>query len=656
MARRSIEPNNMGVSFKEFDRLKKEYKYPDDLNLHPDSEQHAKILQLLMTAAKESYDVISARFKNWRELDEKLSVYIELDDSEKNIKESDHRRPVSIVVPIAYATRETLLTYWSAAFLQSPILRYEASRDPNDLIKVLLLENIIEQNNIRSKLSLDLHTVWSDAFTYGFGAGAPAWRTTYRYRTKYKKVVDTILGFPYRSRDVLTKEEIVDFNGNVLDAFDPYNCLPDPTVPIVKVDDMNFFGDVDRMTFNALLLEEKYGEGDYFNVKYLEVMKNKTSRYNSADESNTGRYMKQNINPMHRAGGQASQPTDIMTMRIWLIPKEYGLGDSEYPEVWMFKVASDRVIVYAQQSPYDHNKLGVVTMSPDSDGHTTLPVSILEREYPLQHGIDWLWQSHVANVRKAVNNMFVVDPSRINMNDLVDTKYGMLARTRASNWGLPVKDAIFQLPVQDVTQGHINDIGFLMNIDNLVFTNTQAKGGIEKRGDRVSATEARDTRTSFLSKMEKQAKIGGIQFHYPLADQFMSNTIQFLDDEQYVKITGDYAQVLAEEYGIDANFMKLDPRTLDVSYDVVPHDGTIPSGENAQVWERMMNNAASHPEIYEGLDFVRAWKHVARLLGAKNPEQFMKNKKGIESRVTDQGSIDEAVRKGNAIPLSQVGG
>lgn len=657
MPLKDFKPNNSTASFESLERIT--YDYPEDLNLHPDSEQHRAILQLLLKAAQESYEVMYDRFDVWRELDEKLSVYTELDSDEKEIQDEDERKPVSIVVPIAYATRETLLTYWVAAFLQSPILRYEASKDPNDLVGVMLLESIIEQHNIRSKLALDLHTMWSDSFTYGFGAGATNWRTTYRYRTRYVEKVDRLLGFPYKKSKVLERQEIVDFNGNNLDVLDPYNCLPDPSVPVIKVNDMNFFGYVERTNYNDLLLDEKHGGGDVFNVKFLHDLSDKTSRYFSADEYNTGRYRKQNINPSLRPGsGMATKPADIMTMKMWIIPKDLDLGKGEYPEVWEFRVVADRVIIGAQPSENDHNQLGIVTMSPDSDGHTTLPVSILEREYPLQHGIDWLWQSHVANVRKAVNNMFVVDPSIINMNDLVNTKYGMLARTRAAAWGRPVGDAIHQLQVQDVTQGHINDIGFLMNIDNLVFTNTQAKGGMEKRGDRVSAQEARDTRTSFLSKMEKQAKIGSIQGHYDIADQYASNTIQFLDDEQYVKITGDYAQLLAEEYGIDTRFIKVDPGALDVRYDVVPNDGTIPSGEYAQIWERLMNNAAAHPDIYGSLDFVRVWRHVARLLGAKNPHMFMKNRAPIQSRVTDQGTIEEEVRKGNMVPFERniVGG
>jgi hypothetical protein len=339
-------------------------------------------------------------------------------------------------------------------------------------------------------------------------------------------------------------------------------------------------------------------------------------------------------------------------MYAWIIPSEYGLGDSDYPEIWKFMVAADRVIVGAQELGFDHNKIPVCTMSPDSDGHTTLPVSILEREYPLQHAIDWLWQSHVTNVRKVINNMLVADPSLVNMNDLVDTKYGMVARLRAAAWGRGVNDAVMQLPIQDVTKGNIADIGFLMGIDNLVFTSNQAKGSQDRSGERVSAQEARDTRMSFLSKMEKGAKLGAMQAHYDIAYQFASNTIQLMEEEHYVKITGEYSKQLADEYQVQADFFKISPQALDVRWDVVAQDGTIPGGEYADIWERLMANAAAHPDTFQGLDFVRIWKHIARLLGARNPDDFMK--KDVQTKALPQEQIDAEVQKGNIVPAREL--
>jgi len=486
------------------------------------------------------------------------------------------------------------------------------------------------------------------SFTYGFSAAVTDWVVVKGFKTTRNEERD---GF-FQKEMKLVREEVTKFEGNAIHVLDPYCCLPDPNVPVTKVQDMEFFGWVERTNYLKLLNEEKDSDSDLFNVKYLNGVKNASSVYYKNDAENTGRYEKQGITL--NIGGNANV-VDVIHLFRWIIPSDYGLSEEDYPELWYFQIASDRVIIFAMPLDRDHNQIPVCTMSPDSDGHTTLPVSILEREYPMQHAIDWLWKSHVANVRKAVNNMFVVDPSIIDTNDVVDTKFGMLARVRPSAWGHGVTDGIMQLPIQDVTQNHISDIGFLMNVDSLVFTSNQAKGVQDRRGERVSASESRDTRTSFLSKMEKQAKIGAMQGHYDIAYQFASNTIQLLSDERYIKLTGDYATILAEEYQINAKFVKVDPRALNIDWDVVPQDGTIPGGEYADVWERLMNNAAAHPELFQKLDFVRVWKHIARLLGARNPDDFMK-KGNISASVADQASIDEGVRKGNVVPFNQMEG
>lgn len=643
--------NNKEVSFDiGADRLKQTYNYPEGINLEPDGVIHRKILKELMKNAKDSYAIIQDRFSTWKEIDQKLSVYIDLTKEDQRTKNDDESKPVSIVVPVAYATRESLLTYWVAAFLNNPpINRYEPSKDPNDTLGVLLLENIIQQQMVRSKAALDYHTMWSDAFSYGLGGVATSWKVEYGYRTRNDIQTDTILGVPIRRRSVRTRESVINYEGNELNPIDPYNTLPDPNVPITKVQSGEFFGWSERSNLHKLLLDEQFGDGEVFNVKYLELMQDKTSSFYYDAVSDSGRYSKQGINfPGDKVTGNIC---DKLHFYKWLTPSEYGLGEGEIPELWYFVVVADRIIIEARPLGLDHNQIPVGMMSPDSDGHVSLPVSILEREYPLQHAIDWLWKSHVANVRKAVNNMFVVDPSLINTEDVTDTKFGMLARLRPSAWGRGVREAIEQLQVQDVTKGHIQDIGFLMNIDSLVFTSDQAKGVQQRKGERVSAQEARDTRLSFLSKMEKNAKMGAIQAHQDIAYQLAANTIQLLEREQYVKITGDYRQRLIDEYGVDTRFVKVDPQYLDVRYDVIPTGGTIEGGEFSSDWVQLLQLAGQNPDIYQNLDFTRVFKHVARLLGAKNVDEFMK--RPITSNVETSDNIDKQVQAGNYAPVDQ---
>ena len=73
----------------------------------------------------ESARVISRRHHSWEDIDEKLTVHIPTTEKEKEIKDKDRRKPVSIVFPYSYAILETLVSYLVAAFFPEPIFRYE---------------------------------------------------------------------------------------------------------------------------------------------------------------------------------------------------------------------------------------------------------------------------------------------------------------------------------------------------------------------------------------------------------------------------------------------------------------------------------------------------------------------------------------------------
>lgn len=650
---KSVSPNNKDVAFPDLDGLRSHYsdRYPEGVDLNPDGEVHKKLLQFILNSVKSSHDVMSIRYPTWKEIEEKLTVYVDLDTDDRKIRDADPSKPVAMVVPISYATREVLLTYMTTAFLKHPLFKYIPSDDPNDLIKVIALESIIAQDCIRSKVGLDLYTMWGDEITFGFSVGSPTWVVKNGFKTIYNDVVERVLGIPLKKRRVREKRPIITFEGNALRTIDVYNFYPDPAVPVTEVEDMEFCDWVDRTSYHKLMREEAQDE-DIFNVKYLAKMQSRTSAYFNATHTNTGRYSKTKIPFGNELPSNTSNHVDVHNFYAWIVPSEYSLSSSESPEHWCFKVAADRVIIEAKRSNFDHNQHPIAIMAPDSDGHTTVPVSLLEREFPLQHAMDWLWKAHVANLRKAVNNMFLADPSKIDITTLTDTRFGLLALTRAAAWGTDIKNAFMQIPVQDVTKENVRDIGFLMEIDSKVFTSDQSKGFIDRRGERVSASEAGGARVSFLSKMERRARIGAMQGHYDIARQFASNTIQLKTEEQIVKILGDYKDVLLQQYGTDFEYAKVDPKTLDMKYDVVPQDGSIPTGEYADVWEHLLGLATKAPEVYNTIDPVRVWLHIARLLGAKNPEEF--KKKPMTSKVSSQEEIAKGAQSGQLVAPAEL--
>ena len=133
-------------------------------------------------------------------------------------------------------------------------------------------------------------------------------------------------------------------------------------------------------------------------------------------------------------------------MYIDLIPKDWELSNNEYPEKWLFEVAADSIVIGAMKIEQNHGMYPVANASPDFDGYTPTPMSRLEVLYGLQHTMDWLFNSHIANVRKAINDMLVIDPWMVNINDVKDPKAGKLIRLRRPAWGKgKVSDYISQL-------------------------------------------------------------------------------------------------------------------------------------------------------------------------------------------------------------------
>src|SRR5690554_3027303 len=78
-----------------------DYQYPDGLgDLHPAREKHQKLLSILQQKARASKAVMQRRYPKWREIDRKMTSFIDIDEREGKRLAKDKRKPVSIVVPL----------------------------------------------------------------------------------------------------------------------------------------------------------------------------------------------------------------------------------------------------------------------------------------------------------------------------------------------------------------------------------------------------------------------------------------------------------------------------------------------------------------------------------------------------------------------------
>jgi hypothetical protein len=624
-----------------------EYKYPLDLDLVPGSELHTRLRTEIMSRAMASHSEMSKRYATWNKIDDTLTAYIPLDTEEENLKDKDSRRPVSIVVPLSYATLDTLLTYVVAAFFDDPIFKYEGVGS-EDITGAMLLERVVGVQMRRAKAGIQVHTMFRDAFTYGFGAVAPIWSRHHGFKTTKKEdgFLSSAAGFLSKGF-TKEKERVLKFEGNELYNIDPYSFLPDVNVPIQDVQRGEYVGWLRRENRTEILDRER-DNGTFFNGKYIKEISGR-----SVLGIENSRRDKDGVREEGTRRSSTGQPVDVIYQYIDLIPAEWGVGRSDYPEKWLFALAGDQVIISAGPTNLDHDMFPVAVCAPDYDGYSATPISKLELVYGMQHLVDFLYNSHVANVRKAINDMFVVDPEMVNLNDLRNPAPGKLIRLRKKAWGRGVQNAVEQLKVLDITAGNIAESGIVGRMMDESTGATDAIKGLPRQGgERVSATEFRDTRGSALSRLEKAARIAGMQSIHDLGYMVGSQTQQFMTKEQYVKIAGRYEDELRATFGVDDRVM-VSPYDLLIDYDVEVQDGSLPTSGDPQLWSSIFQITANDPELREVFDIVNIFKHTARLMGGKNIDQFVK-KQGINAQVMQDADVEEAARRGDVVPLREL--
>jgi len=648
-----VQGDSADVRTSQYRDLKFDYEYPDGLDLDPNSEFHEKLRSKIWQRAIDSRKVMSKRYDSWNEVDKVLTTYIPASVVEKEVKKKDSRKPISIIFPYSYSNLESLLTYMIVAFGQDPMFQYEGV-EADDTIGAMLMELVIRLHCIKNKVLLKLHTILRDNFAYGIGIGIPEWTTRYG-KTPIKSNTKSV----DESNQESTQQMInyiygLTFEGNSLNNIDPYLWLPDPSVSSDSLQEGEFCGWIERDNYMNMLSEESNDKG-IFNVRYLKA---RTDKRSSLATDNSMREKKFGGSSKTNRGGMVSttNPVDNICMYINLIPKEWGLGDSEYPEKWFFRLSADDVITRCEQANHHHGLYPMAVASSEFDGYSMTPISRMEILNGLQGVLDWLFNSHMANVRKSLNDMFVVDPYLVNINDLKDPEPGKLIRLRRPAWGHGVKDVVQQLAVNDITRLNIADSTYITQwMDRISKTDQSMSGTVRQSGpERLTKGEFQGTRSSAVSQLQRIAMIIGMQFMQDIGEMFAVHTQQYMTKDTFVKITGRYEEQLQAQFGPSATRARVSPIDLAVNYDLIVRDGSIPGGNFSEAWIQLFQTIVGQPELYQSFDVTRIFMFIASQLGAKNVEDFRRNVNRIQPQQMGDEQVVKEAEAGNIVPTGSM--
>ncbi|MCF6237459.1 MAG: hypothetical protein L3J79_01365 [Candidatus Marinimicrobia bacterium] len=547
----------------------------------------------------------------------------------------------TIQIPYSMAVLMTSHTYWTTVFLaRSPVIQLAGNHGEGEQ-QVLAQEALMNYQTQTGKHIVNYHTWLYDLGKYGHGVIGAYWDIEEHYVSEIVEqeapsFAGVSVGKPKRVKHT---RKVPGYEGNKLFNIRPVDFFHDPRVTLANMQDGEYCGYITQIGWNRLV--EGHKSGKYVNLKEL---RDKKGGQTQAREQTSEVVDIPDVNAFgsaHVDGGLAGNRVEVYEMYIELIPRDWQLGSSDRPEKWVITVTSDFTLVLgAQPLGAYHNKFPFAVMEMEPEGYSMYNRGIPEITEPIQDTLDWLVNSHFYNVRKTMNNEFVVDPSRVEMMDLKNPLPGNLIRLKPAAYGSDTRTVMSQLETRDVTKNHMNDLGSMMGLGERITGVNDQIMGVANQSSRRSATEVRSSNTFSVNRLKTVAEYGSAMGFGPLASMMVQNTQQYYTGEKKFRLTGN-AGIMA-----GAKFINVTPEEIAGSYMFLPVDGTLPVDKFAQanLWRGLMGEMRQIPQLAAQYDISKIFAFVAQLAGLKNIDQFR-----IE--VVPDGSLDSQVMAGNVLPM-----
>ena len=642
-----------------------------DLREHDNegSKFQSKILKLVKQYITVSSDMMYRYQESFDNNDLIYRGYRMLDRNDRDaVKDNE---PPKIIVPITYAQIQTAISFIYSTFSQREFIYELQGRGPEDTKNAATLNIDLGYQTTYNKFMLKLYLYLLDVMKYGFGVMKVDWdERNCKLRTQKKVPITNIFnrvasmfGRPAEEKYEIMEEviEVLEYQGNFITNISPFCFYPDPSCTLANFQDGKFVAHDEETSMTTVRkLEGKTYHGTDKIPATLPTDDQRERRRRSGrawgDET-----LNRSVVP--GADSKASR-VDVCVKTEYVIqitPKDFSeefkdtgldFGTENYPTKWLVVVGNDQKLIRFEPLGYLHDQFPYVIGEYSPDANSFFNPGLADTIYELQNITTFLLNSHVVNIRKIIQNRFVVDPASVFTEDI--TNNAMMIRLKKA--GLPLDRVIKQLESYDVTKGNVQDIGFLMSmIQTVTGINENALGQYSQ--GRRSATEARSVNAGSAARLKMHAQLIWQQGLDPLGRMMLSNTRQGRSQEVFDMIVGTRALQTPFDQVILAS-----PNKIAGGYDFVPYDATLPSDKQFQagMLQELMTTLIQNPESAAMLnkDPVKLLNHIADLYGINNLNDYDLNP--AQPLVSPQAQVvpDDQAREaaaGGAQPVDVLG-
>lgn len=602
---------------------------------------HNFVLAALKRRRDFSQEKMRERWDIWRQADENFISYMpekDLDARRRSLREAGSPQFTTIYIPYDYAVLMSAHTYWTSVFLsRNPIYQYQGTQGESQSAEQAV-EALINYQISMGKILPAMYMWLLDVGKYGVGVVCNYWENEKEIVTREVEVPQTFMGVQLlETVREIRRIELPGYQGNKIFNVRPYDFLPDPRVPMGRLQEGEFCGRITQVGWNKIAVRASGGQ--YFNVDALRMMRNQTNSQREFGSSATNRPFSAGEELYMEAMDMGFH--ELMEMTVTLIPRDWGLDTTSYPEKWTFTVGNDQVVIGAQPQGLYHNRYPFNVLEIEPDAYAMFKRGMLDLARPLNNVVNWLYNTHFYNTRKALNDMFIADPSMIVMKDLQDPNPGKIIRLKEEMFGQDVRRAIMQLPVSNYTQAHLQDSQLIAGLIQRVTGVNDSIMGMIAGGGRKTATEVRTSSTFGINRLKTIAEFfscTGIADH---AQQMLQNAQQLYDAPMKLRLAGDAWMAPGAQ-----KFIQVSPQDINGFYDFVPVDGTLPMDRFALVnmWSQLLGQMAQSPQVLMTYDLGKIFGYIAQLGGLRNLQQF-------KIQTADMANLQAQAAAGNVVPM-----
>jgi len=628
-------------------------------NLKYGSKKHDEIKDAIRNRVKNADHAIQKKSKDFSDDEEMFRAYMPTrtaDEIRKDSRATGKPEYTTLDIPYSYAVLMSWHTYLSSVFLsRSPIVQLSGRHGESEM-QIQAMEAIHDYQTQTGGHLVPYYIWLMDVGKYGAGVIGNYWDEEQIQVSEIVEEPVTYLGIPIPGKMTKVKrtKRVKGYSGNKLYNVRPQDFLFDSRVSLGNFQDGEFCGRKADLGWNKVIRREDNDQ--YYNIDALRTQiknKNTTSNGTTANSSRDTGSSQLELPDAVTGDNSASLNDDMKTpsfvhlveLCVELIPKDWGLGQSKYPEKWLFTLAEDEVIIESQ--PYDslHGKFPFSVLEYEIEGYGLQKRSMLEMLEPLQDAMSWLVNTHFYNVRNVLNGQFIADPSRLTIKDFKSTEGGRIIRMKPTAYGQDPRTMFTQIQTTDVTQNHLRDSGFIGEMIQRVSGVTDNIMGAVNPGGRKSATEIRQSNSAGANRIKTQAEYFSASGWAPMSQMLIQNTQQKYDTEMKFKIAGDLSQDAGE------SFVNVTPEDIAGFYDFVPIDGSLPVDRFAQttMWTQLLGQMRQFPQVMEEYDMGGIFAWVAQLGGLKNIKRFKLN-------VRPDKDVASDLQAGNVVGLNDVRG